>query len=169
MASIKFVPSADASVVSEHSRSILSSILDSAGLPSCVITSTVRTPAGQARAMFVNIEAASIQKQLDLYGPAGQTVIREYQRLKPLGHGRQVILGAMEAKILELGPGKVSRHCADPSALNVIDIAPSSIANRRRFLSALEQAKAAGEISTFYSPANGDPAFHIEIPQTPKA
>lgn len=165
MASIKFVPSADASVVSEHSRAILSSILDSAGLESCIITSTVRSPASQARAMFVNIEATSIERQLALYGNAGDNVIREYQRLKPLGHGRQVILGAMEEKIIEQGPGNVSRHCADPAALNVIDIAPSSIARPKRFVQALEEAMAAGLVSKFFSPVNGDPAFHVEIPQ----
>ena len=165
MASIKFVPSADASVVSEHSRAILSSILDSAGLPSCIITSTVRSPTSQARAMFVNIEATSVEKQLALYGNAGDQVIQEYQRLKPLGHGRKSILDAMESKINQLGPGSVSRHCADPSRLNVIDIAPSSITKPQRFLQALQLANASGVVSKFFSPANGDPAFHVEIPQ----
>ncbi len=165
MASIKFVPSADASVVSDYSRSILSGILDSAGLPSCVITSTVRSPAGQARAMYGNIEATSIAKQLALYGNAGDQVIGEYQTLKPLGHGRPFILQAMEAKINEVGPSLVSRHCADPGTLNVIDIAPSSIASSQRFLQALALAKTTGTVSKYFSPANGDPAFHVEIPQ----
>lgn len=165
MASIKFVPSADASVVSQHSRAVLGSILDSAGLSSCVITSTVRSPAIQARAMFVNIEATSIEKQFALYGNAGDRVIQEYQRLKPLGHGRQAILDAMEMKINQLGPGSVSKHCADPSRLNFIDIAPSSIAKPQRFLQALDRAKADGVVSKFFSPVNGDPAFHVEIPQ----
>lgn len=165
MASIKFVPSADASVVSDRSRSILSSILDAAGLPSCVVTSTVRSPASQARAMYVNIEITSIQKQMDLYGNPGKKVIQEYARLKPMGQSRQAILQAMEAKIIDLGPGTVSRHCADPAKLNVIDIAPSSIAKRQRFLDALDEALAAGTISKYLSPINGDPAFHVEIPQ----
>jgi hypothetical protein len=37
-ARIRFVPSADASVVSERSREILRAVLDAAGLASCVIT-----------------------------------------------------------------------------------------------------------------------------------
>ena len=115
--------------------------------------------------MYVNIENTSAARQLELYGLAGDLVIQEYQRLKPLGHGRQVILNAMELKINHLGPGTVSRHCADPSKLNVIDIAPSSIAKPKRFLAALEKAKSAGVVSRFFSPAHGDPAFHIEIPQ----
>lgn len=165
MAHIKFVPSADASVVSAQSRAVLDAILNSAGLPSCVITSTVRSPAKQARAMFVNIEATSVQTQFNLYGQAGKKVIQEYERLKPLGHNQATILSAMEAVIIAQGPDKVSRHCGDPSEINVIDIAPSSIADRAVFLQALKAALAAGTISKFLSPANGDPAFHIEIKQ----
>lgn len=165
MATINFAPSADASVVSDWTQGILRKVLDDAGLPSCVITSTVRTPAGQAQAMYTNIEQTGIDKQLGLYGPAGQQVVLEYKRLKPTGCGRQAILGAMETKIVAIGPGQVSRHCADPAELNVVDIAPSSIARPQQFLAALERARAAGRVSQFFSPANGDPAFHVEIPQ----
>lgn len=165
MAAIKFVPSADASVVSAHSRRVLNAILDAAALPSCIITSTVRTPERQARAMLVNIEATSVQRQFDLYGPAGREVIREYQRLQPLGHGRSAVLDAMTERIRTLGPGKVSRHCADPSRLNVIDIAPSSLASVERFTAAVAHATARGDVSKFFGPQQGDPAFHLEIPQ----
>lgn len=165
MPSIKFVPTADASVVSARSREILQALLSEAGLASCVVTSTVRSPTSQARAMFNNIEATSIARQRALYSDFGDQVIDEYQRLKPQGHGRQVILDAMEARINSVGPGNVSRHCADPALLNVIDIAPSSIADPQAFLDALGRAKQAGAVSRFFSPANGDPAFHVEIPQ----
>lgn len=165
MASIKLVPSADASVVSEHSRRVLGSVLDEAGLSWCVVTSTVRTPARQARAMFVNIEATSVQRQLELYGPLGQEVIREYQRLKLLGHGRSTIIDAMEARIIALDPSSVSRHCADPAHLNVLDIAPSSITDAARLIAALTKARARADVSRFFGPQHGDPAFHIEIPQ----
>lgn len=165
MASIKFVPSADSSAVSEHSRQVLRDILTDAGLASCVVTSTVRSPERQAAAMYTNIELTSAQRQHELYGAAGDRVIDEYQRLKPLGHGRQAIIDAMTAKINVLGPGTVSRHCADPKELNVIDIAPSSISSAARFVGALQRAKDAQLVSKFFSPANGDPAFHVEIPQ----
>lgn len=164
---IKFVPSADASVVSEHSREVLRQILAAAGLSSCVVTSTVRSPARQARAMYINIEGSSVAEQLRLYAAPGKRVIGEYQRLKPLGHGQQAIIDAMESKIESEGPSNVSRHCADPAALNVIDIAPSSIADKRGFLAALSDATTSGQVSRFFSPANGDPAFHVEIPQPP--
>ena len=169
MASVNFVPSADASVVSAHSRAVLSDILDDAKLASCVITSTVRTPAGQARAMFINIEKTGVETQMKLYGKPGQQVIGEYKRLKPLGCTRPQILDAMESKTVALGPGTVSRHCADPSKLNVVDIAPSSIASPQRFLAALQRARQRGVVSKYFSPANGDPAFHVEIPQPGQA
>lgn len=165
MAALKFLPSADASVVSEHSRNVIRAILIDAELPSCVITSTVRTPAGQARAMYNNIEKAGVDEQLRLYAAPGRQVIAEYQRLKPTGVGRQTIIDAMEQRILAIGPGKVSKHCADPSRLNVVDIAPSSIASQRRFLNALERAVQAGRLSKYLAPAHGDPAFHLEIEQ----
>lgn len=165
MPSIRFVPSADASVVSVHSRKVLEGVLLDAGLDACVVTSTVRSPARQAAAMYNNIGITGVQKQLGLYGPPGRAVIGEYQRLQPLGHGKAAILAAMTQKILTLGPGEVSRHCADPAELNVIDIAPSSIADATRFLAALGRARQSALVFKFFSPANGDPAFHIEIPQ----
>jgi hypothetical protein len=166
MPSIKFVPSADASVVSVYSRQVLEGVLRDAGLESCVVTSTVRSPERQAKAMYVNIGITGVQKQLQLYGPDGDAVIGEYVRLQG-GHGKTAILSAMTNMILARGPGNVSRHCADPSRLNVIDIAPSSIANASKFVAALKKAEQSALVSRFFSPENGDPAFHIEIPQPP--
>ena len=71
----------------------------------------------------------------------------------------------MTAKVKEVGPSKVSLHCADPSKLNVIDIAPSSVDDPGAFLSAIKAAKDQGAISRFFSPGSHDPAFHIEVPQ----
>ncbi|MEJ8823351.1 hypothetical protein WKW80_15130 [Variovorax humicola] len=93
MPSTNFVPSADASVVSEHSRQVLCNVLADAGVYSCIVTSTVRSPARQASAMYADVESTSAATQLALYGPAGVEVIGEYQRLEPNGHGRQAIVG----------------------------------------------------------------------------
>jgi hypothetical protein len=166
MPSIKFATTADPSVVSDHSRDVINSILLAAGLDSCTVTSTSRTPGRQALAMFKNIGLTSVEKQLALYGEGGDAVIREYQRLKLLGCGQQLIVSGMETKINEVGPSKVSAHCGDPSKVNVIDIAPSSIARPAQFMAALNAAKADGRLMKFFSPANSDPAYHIEIDQT---
>jgi hypothetical protein len=71
----------------------------------------------------------------------------------------------MEKEIIKIGPGKVSRHCADPAVLNVVDIAPSSISKKQAFEDAVDAAIGQGKVSKFILPPT-DPAYHLEIPQT---
>ena len=163
--SITFGPRANQAVVSVHTVSVLTDILRAASLASCQITSTSRTPADQARIMFNNITKHGVAHQLGLYKPPGQSVVREFERAKTAGKDRPGIIAAMEAKIREVGPDKVSRHCADPAKLNVVDIAPSSVASANRFQQAVNAAVQQGKVSKFLTPANNDPAFHLEIPQ----
>ena len=70
----------------------------------------------------------------------------------------------MEAKIIEVGPGKVSKHCSDFSVLQVVDVSYSAIANKKLFHRALASD---GRISRLLDPFTKpkDPAFHIEVPQ----
>jgi hypothetical protein len=163
--SITFGPRANQAVVSVHTISILTEILVNAKLASCMITSTSRTPADQARIMFQNIVSKGVAAQLKLYKPPGQAVIREFQSAKAAGKDDAGVIAAMEAKINALGPMTVSRHCADPAKLNVVDVAPSSVANGASFVNAVQSAIKAGKVSKLLTPANNDPAFHIEIPQ----
>jgi hypothetical protein len=165
MATFSFGPKANQSVFSQRSHAIVSQILDAAGLATCKITSTSRTPADQARAMFNNIVNTSVKKQKNLYGANGDKVIDVFVAQKAAGKSATEIKAAMTAKIIELGPGRVSHHCADPAVLNVIDIAPSSIAKKQAFEDAVEDAMNAGLVSRFIRPPV-DPAYHLEIPQT---
>lgn len=162
---INFGARANRSVVSQKTLDLLKSILKDAGLDSCRINSTSRTPADQARAMYNNIVATSVQRQKRLYGASGDQVIDVYVVKKAAGKTADQIKAAMEAKIKALGPSNVSRHCADPSVLNVIDVAPSSIANKQAFETAVLTAKARGKVSHFITPPD-DPAYHLEIPQS---
>lgn len=162
---IIFGPSAKPAVVSTYTRNLVRSLLKAADCPSCVISSTSRTPAEQARAMYANIINLGVTSQLALYAPAGDEVINEYVRVRKTGAAPATIIAAMTAKIVALGPSRVSLHCADPTALNVIDIAPSSIADPVAFLAAIQVATAQGTISRYFSPGSHDPAFHLEVPQ----
>ncbi len=162
---INFGTNANQSVISTHSKTILREMLNHAGLDSCLITSTSRTPADQARVMFNNLKAHGVAAQKALYAAAGDQVIDVYSAKKAEGKTEAQIKAAMEAKIKAIGPEKVSRHCADPAVLNVVDIAPSSIANKHAFENAVNVAKNSGKVSRFITPHNGDPAYHIEIPQ----
>jgi hypothetical protein len=163
--SITFGPRANQAVVSVHTISVLTEILTNAKLPSCMITSTSRTPADQARIMFQNIASKGVAAQKKLYAAPGRAVIDEFVRAKAAGKDQAGITAAMEAKINALGPSTVSHHCADPAKLNVVDVAPSSVANGARFVQAVQSAIKAGKVSKLLTPGNNDPAFHIEIPQ----
>ncbi len=128
------------------------------------ITSSARTPQQQAQAMYNNIVAHGVAAQKKLYGSGGDQVIDVYSAQKAAGKTQDEILAAMVAKILEVGPEHVSRHTADFKKLVVVDIAPSSIANKNAFITTAIQYKAKGTISQFFQPGDGDPAFHLEIP-----
>jgi len=162
---INFGPKANQSVVSAHSKTILREILNHAGLAACLITSTSRTPADQARIMFNNITAHGVAAQKALYAAAGDQVIDVFVAKKAEGKNAAQIKAAMEAKIKAIGPEKVSHHCADPARLNVVDVSPSSIVNKHAFENAVNVARNSGKISRFITPNNGDPAYHLEIPQ----
>ncbi|MBI2769251.1 MAG: hypothetical protein HYX47_06495 [Burkholderiales bacterium] len=165
MPTINFKTDTDAAFVSDHSRQVILDILASAGVASCLVTSTVRNPAEQALAMYTNIEGSSVEKQKGLYGANGRKVIDEYVALKQAGKGKAAILAGMTAKINQLGPANVSRHCGDHTRLNVIDISPKSVSPRERFVFEVEKAEAQGRVAKFLSPSNGDPAYHLEIRQ----
>lgn len=162
---IKFAPNARQAVVGPRTRELVIRLLEQAACPSCLITSTSRTPFEQARAMYNNIRALGVSSQLALYADAGDQVIEEYVRTRRLGLAPASIIAAMTATINAVGPSKVSLHCSNPNEVNVIDIAPSSIDDPRAFLQAIEAAEASGAISRFFSPGRHDPAFHLEIPQ----
>ena len=158
---IKFGTNAKPESVTPLSLQVLEDILTASGLTSCIISSTARSPADQARVMFNNIVATSVAAQKKLYAAAGDLVIDEYLKAKAAGKTPTEIKAAMEAKINELGPTKVSHHAADPNVLCVFDVAPSSIANKSAFEKAVRKDK---RVSKFLLPPD-DPGYHLEIPQ----
>ena len=87
-----------------------------------------------------------VQYAYDLYGQYGDRVIDVYvqNRNKP----RQVVIGLMRDKILQVGPSNVSNHIS--SFLDVFDVAPSSVGNRMAFVAA--RLKANREVSGFILP-----------------
>lgn len=158
---IKFGSNAKKESVTNFSLLVLEDILQKAGLTSATISSTARTPADQARVMFNNIVGTSVARQKQLYAAAGDLVIDEYVKAKKAGKTPVEIKAAMEAKIIELGPTKVSHHAADPNVLCVFDVAPSSIAKKAAFEKAVKADK---RVKKFITPPL-DPGYHLEIPQ----
>jgi hypothetical protein len=159
---IKFGSKARKENVTNFSLKVLEDIMQAAGISSALISSTSRTPADQARVMFNNIEATSVAAQKKLYAAAGDAVIDVYVAAKKAKMTPIEIKAAMEAKIIALGPTKVSHHASDPNILCVFDVAPSSIAKKAEFEKAV---KADRRVSKFITPPL-DPGYHLEIPQT---
>jgi WXG100 family type VII secretion target len=161
---VRFGTNAKQDAVSEYSRKVLQDIMNAAKLNDITITSTARSPYRQAVAMYDNLQSKGVASEKALYGPSGDKVIDVYVAQHAAGKSRDEIIGAMEAKINEIGPGKVSRHLADPSTRNVIDIAPSQIADKAAFEAAVA---ADSRVATFLKPPQ-DKAYHLEIPQPQK-
>jgi hypothetical protein len=158
---IKFGSNASKDNVTNFSLKVLEDIMQAAGVSSCTISSTARTPADQARVMFNNLEAKGVASQKKLYAAAGDMVIDEYAKAKKAKKTPTEIKAAMEAKIIAIGPTKVSHHAADPNILCVFDVAPSSIARKAEFEKAVRADK---RVNKFFTPPL-DPGYHLEIPQ----
>ncbi len=145
--------------VSDNAVRILEELLADAGLESGTITSGRRTTADQARIMYDLIRREGVVYARNLYGSSGDKVIDVYvetsQRLSP-----DEVKAAMQRKIVEVGPTNVSHHTSDE--FDVIDVAPSSIANQPAFEAALHAALEDKRIDKVIFPP-GDPAYHIEV------
>lgn len=162
MPKIKFAKSQDAASVSQYSLDVLGGVLKAAGIFSVTITSTQRTAKDQARVMYQNLVTHGVASQLALYGPNGDKVVNLYAKLKNEGANETKIKAEMEKLITSIGPDKVSKHCADPKKLNVLDIDPAAIAPKSQaFIQAVSKET---RISKLLLPPN-DPAYHVEIPQ----
>lgn len=168
MVQIVFDGSANRESVSPRTLKVIESIAVDAGVEEIVISSTQRTARDQARAMYENCRSKGVASQLALYAAPGQAIVRVYAAQMALNQPPDKIIDAMTRAIVGVGPSRVSRHCADPSVLNVVDIRPSRMPETKHgaFVVAVQRAIKAGTVSKFLGPPN-DPAFHLEIPQRP--
>ena len=160
---ITFGSGAKKSDVSEHSLSVLKDVMAKAAVASVVISSTARDPFNQARVMFDNIKKTGVAAQKKLYAAAGDAVIDVFAAAQKAGKTRPETIKLIEAKIIALGPAKVSHHAADLTKLNVFDVAPSSIPSGRKkdWEAAIKGNKG---IAKFIFPPL-DPGYHFEIKQ----
>ncbi|MGZ5445270.1 MAG: hypothetical protein ACXW5J_26695 [Thermoanaerobaculia bacterium] len=162
---IIFETTANEAVVSEHTKALLREIAGEAGLTHIYISSTQREPDDQARAMYDNCEVTGVARQMTLYRAPGQAIVKTYAQCKARRMGRADTIAEMARAIREVGPSKVSRHCADPSeGRDVVDVRPSRMpaAARSKFIAAARRAVEAGRVAKFLGPPN-DPAFHLEV------
>jgi hypothetical protein len=164
---IHFGPDAVPSGLSARGRQVLSDILRAAGLSSCTVSSTARTPESQARVMLQNVRSHGVASQLRLYRAPGRAVLDALAKAERRGEGVPEILAAMVAEILKQGPYSVSHHCLGPEERSkrcVFDVAPSSISNGERFQEEALRMESLGSVSKFLRPP-ADPGYHLEVPE----
>ena len=100
------------------------------------------------------------------YAAAGEAVKTVGRQAIAQRKSRDEVIALMEAKIRTFEPmSQVSKHLADPAALNVFDVAPSSIPAKKR-ATFVDAVNADARVNKFLHPGNStDPAYHIEVPQ----
>jgi hypothetical protein len=152
-------PTLEGNTLPAPAAKVLKEILKAAGLSRARVTSVSRTPAEQARVMYENCVSKGVQFNKNMYAAAGDKVVDVYAANKD--KPRDTVIALMLAKILEVGPSKVSKHISDTHY--TFDVAPSSIPSDKQaaFLSAIKAHKAVSNVI----PPPTDPAFHIEIPK----
>jgi hypothetical protein len=150
--------------VADSSLAILKDVVRAAGLSQATITSTARNATDQARAMYQNLVGPGVAKQKKLYGPAGDKVIDVFVALRDEGKSPQEIKDGMRDAIVAIGPSKVSRHCGDPTLLNVFDVGPNSLGDdeAKKAFNAAAAAEVGVRVAK-YIPFPRDPGDHFEI------
>jgi hypothetical protein len=152
--------------VNQKSLDIIEKLAAEAKEPSLWITSTMRTPRGQAKTMYGHCQPDKEDEQKGLYGPNGRAVIDVYVVCRDDGQSEEQIIAAMEAKIWELGPANVSGHCRteeEYAKRNYIDISEGSFTNPAAFDAVCKDAKTKGILAYYIDERGTNGCFHLEI------
>jgi hypothetical protein len=160
---------ANPSTMTDYSVNLITNVSIELGDDEIIVTSTYRSPSEQARVMYELLERDGEKGGVDyakkLYGRSGDLVIDVYDELiNGENQTPESIKNAMRDKILEVGPGSVSKHSSAPNKLNTIDISSGSINNNDLLEKIFRRLKDEG-ILRKYIPVPKDPAHHIEIIQ----
>jgi hypothetical protein len=158
---ISFGSATKRSTVSAYSLQVLREVLADAGETKVVITGTARSSKDQAKAMFHLLEKNGQAKVRKTYTTPGKRVIDAYAQAKASSpDDTSAIVSAMVEQIEQEGPHNVSPHCADASALNIVDLAKKSLKNASQVQAAFENDK---RVTKVISETH---ALHVEIAQT---
>ncbi|MEZ0242110.1 MAG: hypothetical protein ACAH11_01960 [Sphingomonas sp.] len=164
---------AESRIVSDYAFKVIEKAVAAAGIKGAVITSTRRSPARQANAMYDNA-AINLAKQYKMYGPNGDAVLKvfEQNRAKP----KAAVVALMQQKIeaFQAQGVIVSNHVVTLESyakLNVIDIGVGStreVAGPAFNIAKLTKAFAAlrdqGYIQHFIDEtAKSNSCWHLEI------
>ena len=166
------LPAEDVSVVATSTTEIIRRAAEASKNPEVRITSTIRTPADQARIMFGNLEAGNRIN----YAAPGREVVAIYDTGKKAREAASVIKQKMTTRIEQLAREGllVSRHCVPVDMYekcNIVDVS-KYIPNPRDFVKSLLTERRVKKIITPFSSIYNDsrvlidanePAIHSEI------
>jgi hypothetical protein len=122
--------------------------------------------------MFQNLTRAdrtiaeNVAIQLGIYAPPGDAVVNLFaaevagMTLAQVLANAADIQAAMEAEIEDQGPSNVSRHCADQTQVNVVDVGAAAFgaSNGPLFVAA-----ATARASNFIDERSTNGCYHIEV------
>jgi len=164
---------ADAQLVSPYAFEVIRKALAAAGVKAAVITSTLRLPDKQAAIMYDNA-VKNLPAQFNLYGAAGDEVLKVYQANRD--QPKAAVIALMTKKIEQLldGGRQVSNHVTTPAGYarrNVIDIgvnstktAAGSSFNLSGLTKAFARLQADGFIAKFIDETGkSNTCWHVEI------
>jgi|JI102314A2RNA_FD_contig_111_470775_length_1078_multi_4_in_0_out_0_1 hypothetical protein len=161
-ATVTFRSGVNSEKVHELTLKFLKNLGESSNNLNIEVSSAARSPYDQATVMYLNCEKLGMDSQYKLYGRNGDKVIRVYERMKKDRKKSSLeIIMAMHKQIMAIGPSKVSRHCADTSMMNVVDIPFSSISNKQAFREELRK-NSPRPISKYLDETNNN-CWHLEL------
>ena len=185
---IKIVDESNSTVpLSDITKKTIRYIARKAGLRGVVVTSVYRDPEKQAKVMLDNRQKANGGRSVS-YAAAGRSVDDKFDEVSRKHYGRvtklkdadaiQEALNSMASRIRELAKQdkRVSKHGADPSQIQAVDMGPNrmkstfrySSAELVRFHNACNDTADEGYLRAYFGPEeygkrSKDPAFHIEV------
>lgn len=165
---ILYGANANSSSLSSKSLNILEKLCENTDNPSPRISRTASSPSEQARIMYNLLEdeeEGGKEYCRKMYGSAGDKVIDVWVKYKKADSTAAEIREQMTAKINELGPENVSKHCGDFKIRNTFDVGPNSINNQTAFEDSTDSYVTKKVIEKFLNQDDYDPAYHIQILQ----
>jgi hypothetical protein len=168
---IRFGSNVDPRTVSSHSLDVIRTQAAAQGITGLTISSAQRDARGQATAMYDNLVSQGESSQRTLYNANGNSVIDTAVTGMKSGASREATIDSMIERIKDIRTADPTafKHLADPTRLQAIDIAPSSLNGRgtrqERIDGLVSRFRGDTSVSRVFSPTGGDPGIHIEIPQ----
>jgi|GEM_PF-3310300 len=152
----------DRTGISDNAELVLRQICSRACIRAVTISSGSRSVESQARAMYENAQKLGAASQRTLYGHVADRVLDAYEQGISQHKDPAQIQADMAQQINAAGPGNISHHLSQGSAVSTFDVAPSSIAGDEAKARFVREVLADGRVQRFFQPPT-DPGYHLEV------